>query len=241
MFKQVTNISNKQGLAHTEALLDFSLAEFCSGIEMLQAAKRTRDYKLAAGFMRHAMDEYRHAHLFYNISKSVAERHGLRSLNRYLPTHAYRKRYLDSNSFIFEKKSLDRFSVFVSISEKYAANHFASIIEKNTFISTKEKNILKDILKDEKRHILFAEQAVERFRTYKPIKHLLYSVLEKKDLFQRNINQRFEKLNNIIANVLLRVSSVVLGLLVQSIKKKVSLDQKYPDLDSAFSRSNDMY
>ena len=103
------------------------------------------------------------------------------------------------------------------------------------------EDLKKDILKDEKRHILFAEQAVERFRTYKPIKHLLYSVLEKKDLFQRNINQRFEKLNNIIANVLLRVSSVVLGLLVQSIKKKVSLDQKYPDLDSAFSRSNDMY
>jgi rubrerythrin len=237
----VTNISDKQALAHTEALLDFALAEFCSGIEMLQAAKRTDDYKLAAGFMRHAMDEYRHAHLFYKISKSVAERYGLKSLNPYLPSHSYKKRYLDSSSFIFEKKSPDRFSVFVTISEKYAANHFASIIEKNTFVNTKEKKILKDILKDEKRHILFAEQAVKKFKTYKPIKHLLYTVLEKKDLFQRNIKQRFEKLNSIIAGALLRVSTAVLGLLVQSIEKKLSQDKNYPDLDSAISQSNDMY
>ena len=237
----MTNISDKQALVQTKALLDFSLAEFCSGIEMLQAAKRTDDYNLAVGFMRHAMDEYRHAHLFYKISKSVAERYGLRSLNPYLPAHSYRKRYLDSSSFIFEKKSPDRFSVFVEISEKYAANHFSSIIENNTFVNTKEKNILKDILKDEKHHILFAEQAVEKFKTDKPIKHLLYSVLEKNDLFQRNIKQRFEKFNSIIAGALLRVSTAVLGLLVKSIEKKLSLDKNFPDLDSAISQSNDMY
>ena len=60
--------------AQTLALLDYSLAEICSGIEMNQAAKRTNQTELAAGFIWHALDEYRHAYIFNNISKKLSKK-----------------------------------------------------------------------------------------------------------------------------------------------------------------------
>ena len=39
------------------AIIEFSLAEFGSAVEMLQAAKRTSNTKMAIGFIDHAVDE----------------------------------------------------------------------------------------------------------------------------------------------------------------------------------------
>ena len=81
MFKQVVRTPKQTTCMQVEALLDFSLAEFCSGIEMLQAAKRTSNTNLAGGFIRHALDEYRHAYLFSSLAKNIAWRCGVVQTN----------------------------------------------------------------------------------------------------------------------------------------------------------------
>ena len=134
-------------------------AEFCSGIEMLQAAKRTSNTNLAGGFIRHALDEYRHAYLFSSLAKNIACRNNLIGMQRFLPKHAFIKRYLNRSSYLFESMSFDRFTIFVAISEKYAADHFSDVLDRETVFNCEEKDILKSILIDEGRHDIMRSDA----------------------------------------------------------------------------------
>ena len=65
VFKKIKNNSNHQALA----LLDFACAEYSSAIEMLQAAKLSKNTKLTKGFIDHSFDEYKRS---YTRKNSVA-------------------------------------------------------------------------------------------------------------------------------------------------------------------------
>ena len=45
-------------------LNEFSAAECASALEMLYASKNTKNKKLSIGFIRHALDEYKHSFIF---------------------------------------------------------------------------------------------------------------------------------------------------------------------------------
>ena len=47
-------------------LNEFAAAEFSSAVEMLFAAKVVNNKKLSEGFIRHALDEYKHCFIFTN-------------------------------------------------------------------------------------------------------------------------------------------------------------------------------
>jgi len=240
MFKHTEQISNKDRLAQTRALLDFGLAEVCSGIEMIQAAKMANNRALAAGFIRHALDEYRHAQIFNHISTTIAKRYGLVGLDRYLSLNAYDKRYLDRSAFLFEKMSLGQFSIFVHISENHAATHFCKVIEKKNIFNDEEIDQLKSILEDEKRHIKFACASAEIFKTKNPTLYYLYSILERIRLTKRNINDKFSGFYNAVTNILLSFSLLTFRALAKTIHQAYYRKKPGYSLTSAIAHSSEM-
>ena len=242
MFKQVVRTPKQTTRMQVEALLDFSLAEFCSGIEMLQAAKRTSNTNLAGGFIRHALDEYRHAYLFSSLAKSIAGRHNLIGMQRFLPKHAFIKRYLNRSSYLFESMSFDRFTIFVAISEKYAAGHFSDVLDRETVFNCEEKDILKSILIDEGRHIAFANNAAQKVNARNWVKYKWLVAIERIKLFQRNVNSRFERFHAVISRFFLRISTILVIVLLYFMKKNIiKMEFKYKDLDEMKKSSLDLY
>ena len=240
MLKQTKTSLNTSPSAQVEAILDFSLAEICSGIEMVQAAKLSNSASLAVGFIRHAVDEYRHASIFNNISHKISVRHELIGLNRYLAINAYNKKYVDRSIFLFEKKSFGRFSIFVYISETYAAKHFNNIVTKDSILNEAEKLLIKSILNDEKNHIKHAYNSTIKFKSSNLLLYFWYTFLERENQIRRNIQSKMGWFNNSINMVILFASVVTLRLLNRSIRGNFTQNRKPLDLNQALSESHEM-
>jgi hypothetical protein len=134
-------------------LNEFAAAEFSSAVEMLFAAKVVNNKKLSDGFIRHALDEYKHYFIFTNIKNQIISDYKInkKELN-FVPIHIYNKGYVYKDHFIFEKKKLNDFAIFVGANEEIAekklidfSNHLK---EHKPLAFTKIQNILKD----EERH-----------------------------------------------------------------------------------------
>jgi hypothetical protein len=206
------------------ALLDFSLAEYGSGIEMAQAAKRVDDVRLAAGFLRHACDEYRHMGIFRQIAHSAGQRKSVLGLTPYLPRNVTDKRYIDPQLFLFEKKSFGHFAVFVLTNERYASHNLANIITEGTIFIADEINQLKCIMKDEERHIGFAGSFVETFRNEHPFKARGLAIWERLDLMRRNIQSRSQGIYNFLSRIIVSVGLWIFIILTRSIGNDWSCD-----------------
>jgi rubrerythrin len=240
VLKQSKPVLKTSALTQTEALLDFSLAEACSGIEMVQAAKLTNNASLAAGFIRHAIDEYRHANIFNNISSTTSVRHGLIGLNRYLTINAYNKKYIDRDTFLFEKKSLGRFSIFVYISEKYAAKHFNSIVTKDSILNKDEEQLIKSILSDEKNHINHAYNSTIKFKSNNKLLYFWFNLLERENQIRRNLQSKMGWFNNRVTMAILFTSMLTLRLLNRTIRVTFSKNKPHFDLNQALFQSHEM-
>lgn len=48
-------------------LVEFAYAEYGSALEMLAAAKKTESINLKIGYINHALDEYRHSKLIFEV------------------------------------------------------------------------------------------------------------------------------------------------------------------------------
>ena len=55
-------------------LVEFAYAEYWSALEMLSAAKRAKSPKLKIGYIKHALDEYRHTALIFKVLSNQVER-----------------------------------------------------------------------------------------------------------------------------------------------------------------------
>ena len=55
-------------------LVEFAYAEYGSAIEMLAAAKKTDSPKLKGGYINHALDEYRHSKLIFDVLNNEVTR-----------------------------------------------------------------------------------------------------------------------------------------------------------------------
>ena len=134
-------------------LNEFAAAEFSSAIEMLFAAKVVDNKKLSNGFIRHALDEYKHYSIFTNIKNQIISEYKINKKElSFVPIHIYNKGYIYKDHFIFEKKKLNDFAIFVGANEEIAekkliafSNHLK---EHKPLAFTKIQNILKD----EERH-----------------------------------------------------------------------------------------
>ena len=146
--KKNKNFLNKEELAYI--INEFSFAEFSSALEMLYASKKCENINLKKGFIKHALDEYKHFKIFNQIKNDlVAEK---KYEYRFSPSNIYKKGYISKKDFLFDKKKINEFSVFVSANEEVAEKKLKKL---NFLVSKYSKSISKkidEILIDEQNH-----------------------------------------------------------------------------------------
>jgi len=130
-------------------LNEFAAAEFSSAVEMLFAAKVVGNKKLSEGFMRHALDEYKHCIIFTNIKNQIISEYKINKKElSFVPGHLYNKGYIHKDHFIFEKKKLNDFAIFIGANEEIAEKKliaFSNHLKNHKPLAfTEIQNILKD-------------------------------------------------------------------------------------------------
>ena len=134
-------------------LNEFAAAEFSSAVEMLFAAKVVGNKKLSEGFIRHALDEYKHCIIFTNIKNQLISEYKINNKElSFVPSHLYNKGYIYKDHFIFEKKKLNDFAIFVGANEEIAEKKlivFANYLKEHKPSAYKK---IQNILKDEEKH-----------------------------------------------------------------------------------------
>ena len=138
-------------------LNEFASAEFASALEMLFAAKKVNNEDLSKGFIRHCLDEYKHFLIFSEIKKDLIKRNLINKKNlKFIPSHLYIKGYIYTDKFIYEKKNIKDFAIFIGANEEVAEKkliNFANNIQKKLPEAYEE---IQKILKDEERHSYYS-------------------------------------------------------------------------------------
>jgi rubrerythrin len=133
-------------------LVEFAYAEYGSALEMLAAAKKAESPKLKIGYINHALDEYRHSKLIFDVLNNEVTRNNdyFKKEFKFIPQNVVLKGYVDKKNFLVEKLKLKNFVEFVYTNEFLAKDSFDSLIKR---ISDKESlKILKKISEDEEDH-----------------------------------------------------------------------------------------
>ena len=191
-------------------LNEFSAAEFSSAVEMLFAAKNISDNKLSEGFIRHCLDEYKHFSIFTNIKNQLILEYKInkKELN-FVPNHIYNKGYIYEDHFIFEKKKLNDFAIFIGANEEIAEKKLIEFSNHlKNYIPSAYKKIQK-ILQDEKRHseysILFAKKT-NNSSLYK-LKFVKEKILSKlRHLYANSLNKLSFIFYPILISILIIIS-----------------------------------
>ena len=148
-------------------LNEFAGAEFASALEMLYAAKNIGNKKLSKGFIRHALDEYKHSFVFNALKNQIILEHKInkKELN-FVPIHLYNKGYIFKDHFIFEKKKINNFAIFIGANEEIAEKkliNFANYIKKGNKPAFNE---IQNILQDEARHSEYSLSFAKKYNGY---------------------------------------------------------------------------
>ena len=133
-------------------LVEFAYAEFGSALEMLKAAKTANSPRLKVGYINHALDEYRHSKLIFDVLNNEVKRNKdfFKKEFRFSPQNVVLKGYLDKRNFLVEKLKQKNFVEFVYANEFLAKDSFNSLIKR---IKNKESLIiLKKISQEEESH-----------------------------------------------------------------------------------------
>jgi len=144
-------------------LINFGLAEFGSALDMLAAAELTHNKKLKKGYLNHAIDEFRHAEMFFDLAKKYSkDSYYKHEKNSPISELGEKIRYLN---FIGEKpiyselKELD-FITFVMISEQAAQKYFLSLSSNKNF-NNEMRELFKIIAYEEGHHVIYAKKELD--------------------------------------------------------------------------------
>jgi hypothetical protein len=148
MFKSTSMRASKSKILTDQQLLQFALAEFSSSIEMLHAAKLSNNIKLSAGFINHALDEYKHANFFLKLLSASP----LTNL-RFDPRQTISGGFIRPDRFLFERMQLIDFTAFIAVNEANALRIFTSIKDTIGNIDTETSITLDKIIEDETEHL----------------------------------------------------------------------------------------
>jgi len=139
-------VNKKDKLISDETIFQFTLAEFSSAIEMIQATKKTGNNRLKLGFIRHALDEYRHLDFFRTVLKQR------KSEYLFIPNLSIENNYIDTKKYLFEKMNLIKFSAFVAVNERFAFFLFGGL-RNRLFVDASPLDVnLEEIIQEEKIH-----------------------------------------------------------------------------------------
>jgi len=202
-------------------LNEFAAAEFSSALEMLFAAKTVDNKKLSIGFIRHALDEYKHCSIFTTIKNQMISEYKINKKElKFVPIHIYNKGYVYKDHFIFEKKKLNEFAIFVGANEEIAEKKlitFSNHLKEHRPLAFKE---IQNILKDEERHSKYSLEFAKKnnsFFSYKTrlIKEKLLSFL--RHIYANSLNKFSFIFYPILIAIIMMISFVVYFL---KLKKK---------------------
>ena len=206
-------------------LNEFAAAEFSSALEMLFAAKNVGNKKLSIGFIRHALDEYKHCSIFTTIKNQIILEYNINKKElSFIPNHVYNKGYVYKDHFIFEKKKLNEFAIFVGANEEIAEKKlitFSNHLKEYRPLAFKE---IQNILKDEERHSKYSLEFAKKNNSFFSYKTKL--VKEKIFSFFRHIYANsLNKLSFIFYPILIAIIMII-GFVVYFLKlKKKSTDE----------------
>ena len=133
-------------------VVEFAYAEYGSALEMLAAAKRAKSPKLKIGYIRHALDEYRHTGLLFQVLSNQVKK-GVGQFKReykFSPQNVILKGYVDKEGFLVEKFPLKKFVEFVYSNELLAKQSFEVLIKR--IKNSDSLEILNEIAQDEEKH-----------------------------------------------------------------------------------------
>ncbi len=156
------------------------------------------------------MDEYKHFSIFTNIKNQLILEYKInkKELN-FVPNHIYNKGYICEDHFIFEKKKLNDFAIFIGANEEIAEKKLIEFSNhlKNHIPSAYEK--IQKILQDEKRHseysILFAKKT-NNSSLYK-LKFVKEKILSKlRHLYANSLNKLSFIFYPILISILIIIS-----------------------------------
>tara|TARA_S200000501_G_scaffold309055_1_gene298837 strand:+ start:2884 stop:3498 length:615 start_codon:yes stop_codon:yes gene_type:complete len=188
---------------------------------MLFAAKSVDDIKLSKGFIRHSLDEYKHFSIFTNIKNQISLDHQLNNKEiRFVPNHLFAKGYIYKDKFIFEKKNIKDFAIFIGANEEIAEKKLLDFLNNiRNFKPDCAKQIDK-ILLDEERHAKYSLTFAKKNNS-KVAYHIKF--------YKENLKS---KLRHLYANSLTKVSKIfspILHLLILI----MSLPAKFLDLEKS--------
>jgi len=193
-------------------LNEFAAAEFSSAVEMLFAAKVVNNKKLSNGFIKHALDEYKHCFVFTNIKYQIISEYKINKKElSFVPNHIYNKGYIYKDHFIFEKKKLNDFAIFVGANEEIAEKKliaFANHLKEHKPLAFKETQ---NILKDEKRHAEYSLKFAKKnnnFFSYKvkTAKEKIISFF--RHIYANSLNKLSFVFNPILITIIILISFI---------------------------------
>tara|TARA_B100000989_G_C19525488_1_gene466608 strand:+ start:185 stop:928 length:744 start_codon:yes stop_codon:yes gene_type:complete len=174
-------------------LVEFAYAEYGSALEMLAAAKRADSPRLKVGYINHALDEYRHSKLIFDVLNNEVTRNKdyFNKEFRFSPQNVVLKGYVDKRNFLVEKLKLKNFVEFVYTNEFLAKDSFDNLIKR--IEDSESLKILKKISEEEEGH---ADSSVETLHTImkEEDRHWFFAKLFYNKKFpSSNLNTAFRK------------------------------------------------
>lgn len=162
LVRAATPLVYRDAARTAEKLRDFAATEAGSALDMLRAAELCDDPALRRLFLRHGLDEARHAHLFAQeadrleaIAPSTRSNARRRS-GAYRSVHAVRQD-------LFERLGLLAFVVFVHQAERRGQAHFAALLQ-HFEGDARLASLFAGIERDERFHVAYTGKLLERWR-----------------------------------------------------------------------------
>ena len=193
-------------------LNEFAAAEFSSAVEMLFAAKSVDNKNLSNGFIRHALDEYKHCFIFTKIKNQIISEYNINKKElSFVPNHIYNKGYIYEDHFIFEKTKLNDFAIFIGANEEIAEKKliaFSNHLKEHKPLAFGE---IQNILKDEERHSNYSLKFAKKNNNFflykiKLIKEKTFSFF--RHIYANNLNRLSFIFNPILVTIIIFISFV---------------------------------
>lgn len=174
-------------------LVEFAYAEYGSALEMLAAAKKADSPRLKVGYINHALDEYRHSKLIFEVLNNEVKRNNdyFNKDFRFTPQNVILKGYVDKKNFLVEKLKLKNFVEFVYTNEFLAKDSFDNLIKR---IENKDAlKILKQISKEEEGHADYSVETLNTIMTEEDRHWSFAKLFYDKKFPNSNLNVAFKK------------------------------------------------
>ena len=157
--KENSKKKKQRDFKYLNVMLETSLAEMGSALEMLAACKNSQKSTFAHGYFEHAKDEYNHTKIFLSILAKYAKNLTSEFSRdfRYSSIILKSKGYVSNEGFLIETMKLKDFIAYVYTNELLARDSFEKIL-KLVKEDSIEGNKINQIMNDELRHHGMAEK-----------------------------------------------------------------------------------